>query len=107
AQHGEYKTCAGVPRHVDADEALYRSDMAALLHVVPGIVVVDQRREGEVVDRRRRGSRPFQRTAVPWITCRIAQRLAPYEADHQLDDERQDAKRDQEGAKGRDLEPDL
>ena len=72
-----------------------RPDVAALLHVPPGVAVMDDRREREVVDRRRRRGRPLQRAAVPRIAGRVAQRLAPQEAHDQLDEERQDAERDQ------------
>ena len=60
---------------------LERTLVAALLHVPPGVAVVDDGREGEVVGRRRRGGRPFQRAAVPRIAGRVAQLLALADAD--------------------------
>ena len=63
--------------------------VAALLHVPPGIAVVHDRREGEVVGRRRRGGGPFERPGAPRVAGEVAQLVAPQIADRELDEERQ------------------
>src|SRR3546814_13604041 len=63
----------------------------------PGIAVVDHRREGEVVFRRRRRGRPLKGAALPRIAGRIAKLFALADTDGNLDQETQDAERDQEG----------
>src|SRR3546814_3549579 len=59
----------------------------------PGIAVVDHRREGEVVFRRRRRGRPLKGAALPRIAGRIAKLFALADTDGNLDQETQDAER--------------
>ena len=83
---------------------LDRARVAALLHVVPGVVVMDDRREGEVVDRRRRRGRPFQRAAVPRVARGVAQLpRACMKLTTSWIRKRADAERDQDRAEGGDL----
>src|SRR5215213_4721053 len=65
AAAGKDDARAGVLRHMNRLVALQRSSKAALLHVPPGILIVNDRGKGEVVGRRRRGRRPLQRPPVP------------------------------------------
>src|SRR6202048_2983304 len=97
AQPCQHDSDTGVAGHMDGLEALQRPLVAALLHVPPRIVVVDYRGEREVIDRRRRGRRPFQRPAVPWIASYVAKRLAVAYTDVDLDEARQDNAKNQQG----------
>src|SRR2546429_5517240 len=54
--------------------------------------------DGEIVGRRRRGGRPFQRPAVPRIAGRDCKRGAVADAYGELNGEEGDATQDEEGA---------
>src|SRR5258708_17367628 len=90
---------------MDGLEALHGRSVAALLHVTPRIVVVDYRGEREVIDRRRRGRRPFQRPGVPWIASYVAQRFAVADTDVDLHEKRQDAAENQQRTECSDQRP--
>nr|GFD26221.1 hypothetical protein [Tanacetum cinerariifolium] len=90
-QAGEDHAGAGVARHVDGAIAVQRAGVAALLHVVPGVQVVDDGREREVIGRRRRRGRPFQRAPAPGIAGEVAELVAVLDADEQLHQEGTDA----------------
>src|ERR1700730_16100079 len=90
---------------MDRFEALLRPSVAALLHVPPRIVVVDDRGEREVIDRRRRGRRPFQRAAVPWIAGHVTKRLAVAYTDVDLEEKGQDTAENQQRTEHSDQGP--
>ncbi|KIU01333.1 hypothetical protein QU38_02175, partial [Staphylococcus aureus] len=107
ADAGQDHARAGVARHVDVLEAGKRTLAAARLHVVPGVEIVDHRREGEIIVRRRRAGRPFQGAAVPGIAGGVLQRLALPDADRELDQHRADAGGDHHRAERGDDEEEL
>src|SRR3546814_11739042 len=75
-QPGQDHARARAARHVDRLIAAQRALIAVLLHVRPGVAVVHDGSEGEIIVRRGRTGRPFQGAAVPGIAGRIAKLVA-------------------------------
>src|SRR5215213_9915073 len=98
AEAGQDDARAGVFGHMDRPEAVHRPIVTAPFHVPPGVLIVNDRRKGEVVRRWRRGRGPLQRPSVPGVAGQIAQLLPFHEAHHQVDDERQDSAQNEDGA---------
>ncbi len=102
-EHGDGEARGGVLRHVDRLVGRQLAvGGAGLLHVVEGIHVLYLRQLGEVVERRRRGSGPFQGAAFPRVAIDVGQLLAVADRDEQLDQLAGDAAEDQHGAEERD-----